>query len=329
MESIPLAELPDGIWRRVADHLENAREMTGAEGRTAHLGASATPIYRLDQKTAAYFEIEVPVRARASAKGPASGFILAATGPHDWPISHWSLAAEPPSVSLAALAKAQGHEIERILRLDSLTYVGEAKGEVVARLGEMPLRITWPSVDPTAGRGGAFGAPSRETSDDMPDVKRPKSTSYGAQDGAGLKMSAWESWEQLKKEFGSAYAPLLAALAREVAPTWENHRLLSEFGEGIFSGRSVRVAMLEEGASFDLSGEGASTIVVKELKRPKGAAAIELVAGKTVQDHELDFELTVGYPSGRKELLRYFVVSPSTRSETRANGSAHPEVSAR
>ena len=67
----------------------------------------------------------------------------------------------------------------------------------------------------------------------------------------------------------------------------------------------------------------------KELKRPKGAAAIELVAGKTVQDHELDFELTVSYPSGRKELLRYFVVSPSTRSETRANGSAGPEVRAR
>ena len=142
-----------------------------------------------------------------------------APGPHDWPISHWSLAAEPPSVSLAALAKAEGREIERILRVDSLTYVGEAKGEVVARLGEMPLRITWPSVDPTAGRGGAFGAPSHETSDDTPDVKRPKSTSYGAQDGAGLKMSAWESWEQLKKEYGSAYAPLLAALAREVAPT--------------------------------------------------------------------------------------------------------------
>jgi len=32
---------------------------------------------------------------------------------------------------------------------------------------------------------------------------------------------------------------------------------------------------------------------------------------------------------GRKELLRYFVVSPSTRSETRANGSAGPEVSVR
>ena len=329
MESIPLTELPDGIWRRVADHLENAREMTGGEGRTARLGATAIPIYRPDQKKPAYFEIEVPVRARRSEKGPAAGFILAAAGPHDWPISHWSLASEPPSTTLATLAKADGRDIERIYRVDSLTYVGEAKGEVVARLGEMPQRITWPSEDSTVGRGGAFGAPSRETSDDTPDVRRPRSTKYGAQDGAGVKISAWESWAQLKKGYREAYAPLMAALAREVAPTWENHRLLGEFGEGVFAGRSVRVALLEEGASVDVSGQGASAVRVKELKRPVGGAAIELVAGKTEQDHELDFELTVSYPSGRKELLRYFVVSANTRSEARASGSAGPEVSVR
>ena len=106
-------------------------------------------------------------------------------------------------------------------------------------------------------------------------------------------------------------------------------RLLAEFGEGIFSGRSVRVALLEEGASFDLSGDGASAVLVKELKRPAGAAAIELVAGKTEHDHELDFELNVRYPSGRKELLRFFVISPNTRSEARASGSAGPEGSKR
>lgn len=329
MESIPLAKLPDGIWRRVADHLENARETFGADGRTARLGATAIPVYRPDMKRAAYFEIEVPVRDRRTAKGPASGFVVAAAGPHDWPISHWSLGAEPPSATLATLAKADGNDIERVYRVDALTYVGETRGELVARLGEMPLQIRWPSDDPTAGRGGGYGAPSRETSDDRPDATRPKSTSYGAQDGAGVEVSAWESWEQLKKGYREAYAPLMAALAREVAPAWENHRLLAEFGEGIFSGRSVRVALLEEGASFSLSGDGASAVVVKELKRPAGAAAIELVAGKTEQDHELDFELNVRYPSGRKELLRFFVISPNTRSETRASGSAGPEGSMR
>jgi hypothetical protein len=186
MESIPLAELPDGIWRRVADHLENAREMTGAEGRTARLSASATPIYRPDQKAAAYFEIEVPVRARASAKGPASGFILAATGPHDWPISHWSLAAEPPSVSLAALARAEGREIDRIYRVDSLTYVGEAKGEVVARLGEMPLRITWPSGDPTAAVAvrPARRAARRPTKHRMRNGRRRPATAHRTAQGS-------------------------------------------------------------------------------------------------------------------------------------------------
>jgi hypothetical protein len=326
MESIPLAELPNGIWRRVADHLENAREMTGGDGRAARLGASAIPIYRPDQKDAAYFEIAVPVRARRSAKGPTSGFIMVATGPHDWPISHWSLASEPPSTTLTAMAKDGRLDIERIYRVDALTYIGESRGELVAQLGEMPLRIKWPVEDSTAGRGGAFGAPSPETSDDTPDAKRPKSTGYGAPDGAGVEIAAWDSWQQLKDGYAEAYAPLIAALAREVAPAWENHRLLSDFGEGIFSGSSVRVALLEDGASFDLSGDGAAAILIKELKRPEGAPAIELVAGKTFQDHELDVELTVSYPSGRKELLRYFVVSSNTRSEARANGSAGREV---
>ena len=175
--SIELAKVPLPIWRKAAQHLESIRGTPMApNARNAHLSDEVWPVYRPDLEEVAYYEFgvelgsgprrlvtspaglsellaaerktvtsarsrraEVSLKERAGASRSADrGFIVVSTGPHDFPIPHWSLDRPPVSAQLEASAE-KGGAIERIYRLDALAYVAELKdGSLVGRVGQLP-----------------------------------------------------------------------------------------------------------------------------------------------------------------------------------------------
>src|SRR5258706_5214935 len=174
--SIELAKVPAPLRRKAAQHLESIRGTPMApNAANASLGNEVWPIYRPDLEEAAYYEFSVELgsgpgrlvtsaaalsavlateRKTASARGKRTevtlkdptgasqsssrGFIVVSTGPHDFPIPHWSLDRPPVMGQLQASGEKAG-EIERIYRLDSLAYVAESKdGALVGRVGQMP-----------------------------------------------------------------------------------------------------------------------------------------------------------------------------------------------
>ena len=178
--SIELAKVPLPIRRKAAQHLESIRGTPMApNARNAHLSDEVWPVYRPDLEEVAYYEFgvelgsgprrlvtspaelsellaaerktvtarsrrtEASLKERAGASRSVSrGFIVVSTGPHDFPIPHWSLDRAPVSAQLEASAE-KGGAIERIYRLDALAYVAEFEGRHAGRTGR-----------PAAGAGG-------------------------------------------------------------------------------------------------------------------------------------------------------------------------------
>jgi len=337
---IPLGEVPGDIHRKAAQLLENVRGTEMAPGsERARLSGEVTAIMRPDIDGVAYYEFEVDLGKRAGrriatsnldrgknplAKMPATrGFIIAAAGRHDFPIPHWSLDRQPPSRQLAMTAEASGAKVERIFKLDALSYIGEDKaGEMAAQSGQMPMPIVGLPDDVAKVRGKISSTISRPDNPGEDDAKATESK-HGIQ-RRGSKVSKVElrevkSWQDLKKAYTDSFKPLLADLAYQARSAWEIDDLVREFGEGIYTGQTMRVALLEREAAAEVSGEGAHLVEVRLVEGDNAAPSIEIAVADKALDQEVSFELHIVYGSGMREDLRFFAVTPTTRTNSKAD----------
>lgn len=362
--SIELSKVPLAFRRKAAQHLESIRGTPMAPNAVnAGLADEAWPIYRPDLEEVAYWEFGVELgsgrtrlatsaaelsallaterkaagarsrRPGATLKDPAGaprtserGFIVVSTGPHDFPIPHWSLDRPPVSAQLQASGE-RGGEIERIYRLDALSYVGESRdGSLVGRVGQVPGLVAGLPHDlrrSGAGMSTLEATPTGEArSDDQAEgveheIKRSDERI------PDLKPVEVGDWGSFRERYADAFGPFLDDLRRQAAHAWEVESLIEEFGEGIRDGETQRVALLDREAVVELGGEGARHVTASLDSGAAGAALVLSVAKGAEIAGELDLFVDVRYRDGTEERLRYFVVSstsPSNRRTTSTEG---------
>lgn len=314
---VGVEETPIELRRRAAQHLESVRYhklATKIDG--ASLADEACPIYRPDMDAIAYWEYEVSgLGERVS-----SGFIVVATGEHDHPVSHWSLDGEPRSRMLEREAEKAGHVVARIVKVDSLCYVAEdQKGSLVGRVGQLPQRIVGMpgSLEEATGVASATAVGPKLEDDGKAEGTESKVEHSGPD--ARIKLAAWESWEQARGEYADVYRLHLDGLRLQASPAWEVERFASELGEGLLVGQPLSVALLERDAKYELSGEAAGAVKVRPLARREGPGALELSAESSPFDREAEFDLSLSYPSGTEERLKFFLVSNKVPSRVKAD----------
>lgn len=317
---IPFEEVPLDVRRRAAravatlvgDRLSPTK-LRKAEPRFGE----ATPVYRPDLADIAYWEIEIaglptalPKREGEAGRGE-QGFIVVATGGHDVPVPHFSLDLAPPSRQLDQLGI-----IDRVVKLDSLCYAGvDDQGNLVGHIGTMPPKLTGlPAELPKrlpAGSATTLGAGPHDGEDgDKTEPQRPR-TSRGKNP---VRLEEWRSWNELTKGYAESYRLHLAALAERAVPRWETEKLTDAYGEGIHSGATHTVWLLEEG-DFTIEGPAADLVSVELNPQPLPPKLV-LRPRADVNVKDTSFDVRVRY-AGSEELLRFFIVpgeAPSTEA---------------
>jgi len=341
-------KVPLDVRRTAAQRLESIRGTeVGRSADAARLSRDVCPIYRPDLDEVAYYEFELivgstPVRLvtpqaissrvferKAKERAPAEpdrpgggtghGFIVASAGPHDFPIPHWSLESAPPSRLLERLASRGEKKIARVVKLDTLAYVGEdADGDRVATLGDLPKLVTGLPHDlrkRSRGISSLIARPSGDVADEAPEGEhRVERVGGGPPE---LKPVEVESWQEFKDRYADTFGPFLAQLERQAQEAWEIDRLVREFGEGIIVGESHRVALLHDEAKIEVSGEAAGSVSVRMIERAGAPPAVEIQALSLPEDPKADLELRLVYANQEEERLRFFVVSRDVPSTTR------------
>ncbi len=314
-------EVPLEVRRRAARHLEAVRGTPMAPGADgARLGDEACPVYRPDVKGVAYWELEVVGVKAATRRGTNGrpgrsdrGFVVVSTGAHDVPVPHWSVELEPPSRTLEAQADGKG--VAKVVKLDTLAYVGEdARGTYLTHIGQfppMPSRVpkTLAKERPLSSLESHPAAASK--SDRRVAKQEVKLTRARAPRPA---LSAWKSWGQAKKQYASAYRLHLGALRAHAAPAWQIEALVAKLGEGIHEGERLVVPLLKSGKA-ELAGDGVASVRIRMLDRTP--PAVELVAGGAPEQKEQEFQLRLSYEDGSAETLTFFVVPTGTPSNQR------------
>lgn len=328
MEEVPLA-----VRRRAAQLLENVRgsEMDPTGGKAA-LNGKVTGIFRPDIDAVAYYEFAVDLgrgkkrQATITGRGdgkdklsmPANeGFIIAAANGHDHPIAHWSLDREPPSRQVAVAAEEKGASVARIYKLDALAYVGEsADGEMVGQTGQLPMPINGlpDDIEKAEGRiSSTLARPAQESENDKDPSKELHEIVTRGVRPRKVELAPVESWKELREGYRDAFGPLLKGLAKQAAPAWEVEELVAKLGEGILTGTTHMLALLESDTAVEVSGDGAKLVKLESLKTEAGGAlALHVVDEKLTQ--EVSFDVHISYRSGLRETLSFFAVSPSTPS---------------
>jgi hypothetical protein len=298
-------------------------------------GEQACPIYRPDLSEVAYWELELVSDAAAGSKGgpkgggqPATGqgapghrgFLMLATGDHDFPISHWSLERPPVSYQLEQEAARRGKVIAKIYRLDALAYLAEDdQGDEVGRSGQSPALPEGIQL----GSGGTelsslVATPKTKGNDDQADKLEFALERKGPKD-PDLKLVDPKDWRNLKKEYKGKFEPLLDEVRKRAAHAWKVDRDVDEFGEGLMAGDAFNVRLLEKNGKVEVTGKGKKDVTVElDDKRP-GPPLVRGKSAKRQHKEELDFELHVTYETGEAETLRYFIVSPDTPSKAKDN----------
>ena len=315
---VDFAALPLDVRRRAARAVAALVE-DGLSPNRRHSGrpsfGQATAVYRPDLHDIAYWEIELvglrtvmpAVKPDGDVSGAEQGFVLVATGAHDVPVPHFSLDLAPPSRQLERLG-----DVDRVYKLDALCYAGlDAAGTFVGHLGTMPPKLVGvPDRVPTRLPGGfatavaptgASGARRLRDGDVTEPAKVRRS-----RESRPIQLEAWQSWDELTQGYADSYRLHLAALAERAARRWEIEKLTEEFGEGIHSGQTHTVWLLEDGA-VEVTGPGADHVVVELNPQPlPPLCLLSPRADASVED--TSFDLHVSYRSGAEETLRFFIV---------------------
>ena len=117
-----------------------------AAWRKARLADQAYPIYRPDLDSVAYYEFPVV----SGDRDYPTGFMLLATGPHDYRVVQWSTEGRSNAELLLNQAKRKKKAVSRIYLIDVFSFVAEdSSANVIATLGQtraIPSAAEWKKI---------------------------------------------------------------------------------------------------------------------------------------------------------------------------------------
>lgn len=314
MSSVPLSTVPMKLCRVAAQHIEDLRAHEGMPNWTqAQLGAMVYPLYRPDVDGVAYYEI--PVVTGPAGAEPA-GFIIVSTGNHDFPLAHWNNEGQSPCEDLLRKAMKSGQKAVKFFKLDTLAYAAENEdGELAATSNAQLMRIN--GLDP-AWLDDEFPL-TESTWKPFPDVA--DDAEAGEIDGVlevsgpesieSLEYTGWNSWQELKADYASVYELLIESLRREASEDWEIDNSAEEYGEGLISGETYRLACLYPAVDYKLVGAGADFVKVDLVKREELPPALDITVLDTPPEEEVLLDVLLDYPKqGMNETVRFAIVAP-------------------
>ncbi len=303
--NLALTDVPMAFQRRAAQLIEDMRGSALAPGwQDAYLDDTVRPLYRPDLEEPAYYEFRV-----LSNNEPA-GYIILATGEHDFPIAHWNFAGEPPTYLIENKAQEQDQRVARFYKLDVLDYAGEdAEGELAATLGDLPIKVV--GLDPAwlehpPEMSSAIWTPSTHPPDDSTPPTSGNVTLTGPQD-APIELEAWSSWQELKQGYQDAYGFFLEELRQDAQEAWEAQREAE--GEIVLApGETYTLSLLCSGhPPIDIAGPGAAMVQTTLLSRSQGASGLRILVQNAVFGQELPLDITVTCPS-REPFTTHFLI---------------------
>lgn len=246
------------------------------------------------------------------------GFIIVSASNHDYPITHWSMESEPPSELLQTMAAEKKSELNKVYKIDALSYVGEDKaGNEVANLGQKPAIINGLIEDLSSEAGKISSAEmtrkATRSKDDSVRTRQGRLTLRGPKPKKIEFVSS--DWDMLKKNFEKSFKPLMKQLEISASKEWEKDSMMDELGEGILAGDQFYLPVLEKEFTVELSGEASEFTVLRVVKRPNGMSAIELTTKQLPDSGESDLFVQIRYRDS-EELIRLFVVNPDSPTES-------------
>jgi hypothetical protein len=306
-----LTDLPPDAHRRAAQHLEEQRFSEMAPGwERAVLGQDVRVLYRPDDlQNPAYYEI--PVILPAANNTPA-GFIILAANQNDFPIVHWNNTGDPPT-----------HILERetdsspliFYKLDTLSYLAEdAKGSIAATLGQLPpkiegMQMAW--LDQEQELGAAAWIPDDDIPEDKEDtvISGTLVVSGTVSPPAELKITAWESWDELKEGYVESYEVFLEQQRREAAEFWRGEQADMEYGIVLAKEEIYDLVMLWPDPTVALDGPGLGYITTQTVSQ--GIELPELfriTVAESVPLGSTPFTVSITYGNDVQETVRFQIV---------------------
>jgi hypothetical protein len=319
---LPLADVPDDIRQRAALHLEEQRASgQSPEWAEAFLGDAVRPLFRPDLDAPAYYEFSVlaPGAGGGGASGAAvqlspAGFIVVATGEHDYPIPNWATAGLPPSERMQQQAAANNDAATKFYKLDILSYAAEDdSGAAVAFDGDLPIKILdmpdeWLTNPPPIVE--TIARPSAAHPEDPVDASDPVDWAIEVINPVDnpLRFEPWDSWDAFKAEYAGVFEHFIAAQAAAAAPEWEIERHAREYGHVLFKGDRLEFPLLWPDPFLEYDGP-VQALVNIEPQYPAGLPPrLRVTAIDTIKNESTPLTITVTYPNGEVETLNILIV---------------------
>jgi hypothetical protein len=304
---LPIGEIPRPTARQAAQLLETVRGTAGAPGwEDAGLYPFVRPLFRPDLPDPAYFEFRVRVGDEPA------GFIIIASGEHDFPITHWNFSGQSPSDILLEKARSAGHYAVKFYKLDALDYAAEDEaGDLAANLGSMPVKVSgmdpaWLEQTPPTTDVNWLPDPSQLDDDNPPtsgtkEVVGPEKEKY--------QLGGWQSWHELKSQYSDSYGVLLEDLRRSAAEDWQIEKLARQFGEGLVKGQTIWIPLLcEISPQVEIVGLGTELVETEQIVRG-GQPVLRLTVLDSIPGAEMPLDIVIRCPQNPEEILSYWIVA--------------------
>ena len=316
-EHVPLEEVPVEYHRMAAQHVEEKSATDSAPTwENASLSGVVRVYYRPDVDGPAYYEFEVDP----------DGFVIVSTGDHDYPIPNWGFDRQSVGRLLELDAWADGEDIGRFYKLDSLYYVAESPdGRMVAEQGDQIFKIEGLSPDlldqdPEQFDGYASVIPTEPGEDDREaeGIEHAVREEHRPELAEEIEYEGWSSWEELVEGYEDTYAMFIEALRREAADSWEGTEAGWETGRPVTVETGHVEVLLFPEAEYHVDGEGRDRVRVGRLDREGTAPALE-IAVTDPPEEKVGFAVNIEYENGIIEERRFFITDGPTRERSVAS----------
>ncbi len=306
-----LSALPVALHRRAVDALEIEREREGSPWADAQLSTRVLPLHEPGEPQPTHYEVGV-----VGPQGDARGYMVLASGKHDYPIVFSTSQGPRRTAELAATLPA-GAMTSRLYFLSSVSMVAEsADGRLLGTLGGLPPKVEHAQMswldEPADTR---LGHTHYDAATDTEESIAPEHE---------VELGTWSSWEELRTGYKDNVAVLHEARRRGAADDWAAEEDFHASGEGLQSGWFREVPLLARGAArVEVDGDGARFVHTRIDERPYEGDSAVLVFVDDIPDEQVrEVNVTVHYGDGTQELHRFDV------ARTISMPSPHAELGA-